>query len=73
MVNAANRKVLLKEHSPRKGDVLKNLNFKIPANVLLKLNILADHEGKYLKYYLVDVLTSLTKYVRINIDESTLI
>lgn len=67
MANATDRKVLLKEHSPVKGEVLKNLNFKIPSTILMKLNILADHEGKYLKYYLVDVLTDLTKFVRINI------
>ena len=67
MANTADRKVLLKEHSPVKGEVLKNLNFKIPSTILMKLNILADHEGKYLKYYLVDVLTDLTKFVEVNI------
>ena len=56
-----------KKQTSLQGEVLRNLNFKISSSTLMKLNILADHEGKFLKDYLVDLLDNTTKFVKVNI------
>lgn len=56
-----------KKQTSLQGEVLRNLNFKISSSTLMKLNILADHEGKFLKDYLVELLDDTTKFVKVNI------
>lgn len=61
-------KRILKEHSPIKGEVLRNLNVKIPSALLTKLRIKAQHKGKFVKDYVLDIIEKDVKNVEVNVS-----
>jgi len=68
MPDVRKRKVLIKEHSPKSGEVLRNLNVKIPSSLLMKLRIKAQHKNKYVKNYVLDIIEKDVKNVEVNVS-----
>lgn len=50
---------ILKELKPSislMGDAMSNLNFRLPKELLMKLNIKASYDNKFLKDYLIQLI-----------------
>jgi len=60
-------KRILKHLSPIKGEGVKNLNFKLPKNLWMKLNIKANQSDKYVNQYMIDLIIKDTDGIEVKV------
>lgn len=60
-------KKILREHSPNHGGSSKNLNFKIPKPLWMKLSVKASHSNKFVNQYVIDLIMRDTEGIEVKI------